>query len=450
MRTKPPPYYIQPAPHEIEDAANALDIKKYPSELIADMSNIAAGGEIVPSAKWRHKVARNIGPGPKDRDGDYHYYDLNQEVTQLTKDPAEAERHRINLRVREHENTQEFIKNIDFDEVPGMSPLEQSLTIFKMLTQQQNQPEGNDDEIPKSLENDSSEDNTGKSQAGKFNKIFENLRNMSDAERELLQLEDHRGSGKGNDPDAHLKQAQLAADMLKGKHIWMEISRKLDKIVKMRTPKSNKVEPDPEGDDIQHRPIQGFHEIHKLPPAEYAYPESIRMYRIATQQTQIRERVMRTDQVQLLYMIVDCSGSMGGDKIHKAGGILMNRLKAVIKEEAVVYARFFDTRLFTEHLADSPETAKELIKHFNAENFNGGGTDITGCVKESVKRIEELMQEDPLLVRPELVVVTDGEDSVSLRKSDFGKTRMHSFLVNAYNDELTHIARETGGVGISI
>ena len=449
MRTKPPAFYISPSKREMDAAAEALGLEKYPRDLIQDMSNIAAGGEILPSAKYRHKVAKRIGPGPKDNDGDYSYYNLKGEA-KYTKDPQLSKRHRINRKLLEHENTTNFIKTLDFDQIPGLSPLQQSMTIFKMLCEQNEDHTGNSKNIPENLKGDESKP---QNQAEKFNNIFKQINKMTDIEKELMgyRKEPDNGAGKEkSDPNTQLKQAMLANDMLKGKEIWLKVSRQLDRIVKMKTAKSNETEPNPEGDDIHHRPIKGFHEIHKLPATEYTIPKSYRMYKIATQATQIRERIIRTDKVQLLYIIIDCSGSMENEKIHKAGGILMNRLKAVMKEEAVVYARFFDTELFKEHFADTPKTAKELIKHFQKENFNGGGTDITKCVKSSIKRIDELLKENQNLIRPELVVITDGEDSINLTKNDFGKTRMHSFLVNAHNETLSEIAIKTGGIGISL
>ena len=448
MRTKPPAYYITPNERDMKKAAKRLKLKEYPSELIQDMSNIAAGGKIVPSTIYRHIVAKNTNPGPMDSDGEYTYFDLEGD-RHYTRDANIAKRNRINYKVREHENTTDFIKTIDFDEVPGLSPLEQSMTIFKMLCEQNRTSDGNNDEIPENLKNHNSfnQQTSGQNQAKRFNDIFNQLRNMTEIEKELIT---HTGAGKEESPDTQLKRAELAADMVKGKEIWLKISRQLDRIVKMRTAKSNETEPNPDGDDIHHRPIRGFHEIHKLPPTEYTIPKSYRMYKIATQATQIRERIIRTDKIQLLYIIIDCSGSMEGTKIHKAGGILMNRLKAVMKEEAIVYTRFFDTRLFTEHFANTPEKAKELIGHFQKENFNGGGTNIARCVRDSIKRINELLVEDPNLIRPELVVITDGEDRIDLTINDFGKTRMHSFLVNAHNQQLSEIAIKTGGIGINI
>ena len=236
--------------------------------------------------------------------------------------------------------------------------------------------------------------------------------------------------------------------MLSGKEVWLQVSRHLDKLARMRTAKSVKVIPDIEGEDVRQRPIESFSEMSRLPAPEWALPPSLRNYRIATRAIQVRERVKREEKQQLFYVLIDCSGSMVGNRIHKAGGVLMNRLKAVVAGDAHIFVRFFDSRLFEEHHADTPAAAKKLMKRFQQQNFSGGGTKIVACARNALERIDEIQQEGKL-TRPELVIVTDGEDNVSsLKLEDFRQTRMHAFVVERSNEELTQLARGTGGVGI--
>ena len=125
---------------------------------------------------------------------------------------------------------------------------------------------------------------------------------------------------------------KLAEDMVKGRKHWLEISRNLDGLTRFRLGKSNKFEPNPEGDDVHKRLIKGFSEMSKLGTSEYLYPEEYMLYRVVSQSAPVRERIMREGKKQLIYMIIDCSISMRNNKgvrIHKAGGVLFNRLKAV-------------------------------------------------------------------------------------------------------------------------
>ena len=178
-------------------------------------------------------------------------------------------------------------------------------------------------------------------------------------------------------------------------------------------------------------------EVGRIPQSEWALPRPYRMYRHITGQTSVRERCIRIERKQLLYIIIDCSGSMGsGQRIYKAGGILMNRLKAVIAGEAELYVRLFDNTLKEEHHASTPEEARTLMKYFTGHNFSGGGTNIPGCVKAAHARIEEIIAQGATY-RPELCIVTD-----------IPGTKLHAFMVECQNPHLAGLARRSGGVGI--
>ena len=80
-------------------------------------------------------------------------------------------------------------------------------------------------------------------------------------------------------------------------------------------------------------------------------------------------------------------------------------------------------------------------------NFSGGGTAIDACSRKALARIEEIYKEGTTH-RPELVVISDGDDMVRLTPEDLGPTRLHGFVVEAENVALTDLAVKSGGVGI--
>jgi uncharacterized protein with von Willebrand factor type A (vWA) domain len=241
---------------------------------------------------------------------------------------------------------------------------------------------------------------------------------------------------------------KLAEDMARGKDVWLKVSRQLDKLARMKVAKSVKVLPDPEGDEVRVRPIAHLGEINRLQKTEWALPSVYRAYRLVSRTAMVRERVRREEKQQLLYMIIDCSGSMGdGQRIAKAGGVLMNRLKAVVAGEAQMFVRFFDSRCYEERFASNAAEAKEMTRRFEDKNFSGGSTNISGCVREAQRRIEEIVAEGKV-TRPELVVVTDGDDTISLTTDDLRGTKMHAFVVERSNSALTDLAIKTGGIGI--
>ncbi|OQA03213.1 MAG: hypothetical protein BWY68_00803 [bacterium ADurb.Bin400] len=229
----------------------------------------------------------------------------------------------------------------------------------------------------------------------------------------------------------------------------VEISRHLDKLSRMQVRRQRKTETDPEGEEVRWRPMKHLGEIGRIPQSEWALPRPYRMYRHITGQTSVRERCTRIEKKQLLYIIIDCSGSMSsGKRIYKAGGILINRLKAVIAGEAELYVRFFDSSLKQEHHASTPEEAKALVKKFTEANYSGGNTAIAACTKAAHERIEEIMREGAVY-RPELCVITDGDDDTSsLKLSDIPGTKLHAFVVECQNKHLAELARRSGGVGV--
>jgi hypothetical protein len=110
--------------------------------------------------------------------------------------------------------------------------------------------------------------------------------------------------------------------------------------------------------------------------------------------------------------------------------------------------RFFDTKLREEHHAATPAEAKELMKLLAEKNFSGGGTDISGCSKAALLRIEEIVAQGTT-AKPELVVVTDGDDRIAIKSEDVGSNKLHAFVVESSNTALTELATRSGGVGIN-
>ena len=96
-------------------------------------------------------------------------------------------------------------------------------------------------------------------------------------------------------------------------------------------------------------------------------------------------------------------------------------------------------------------SAKTAIKTFRDKSFGGGGTWIENCLRMTLERIDQLLETQELAEKPELVIVTDGDDKIkTLTASEFKSRnlRLHTFMVEGTNKKLTEIARESGGVGV--
>lgn len=449
FRTSPPNNYLSPTGEEMREVANKVGLKTYSKDLVADLCNLAAGGKVDPPSTYRATVARKSEetmPLP-DKDGDWP---ISKEINgrKYTKIREIALRDRTEQAMRYHTNVCDFLQSVELDKFPGTSPLEQAMNLLKLLSQKKGGEAGGGDgePLPIFTDNDMSE-----KVAEGLNNLMDEIDSLSEDEMELLDPDQDAGAGaaegKGDDG---LRKMKLAEDFLKGKELMLTISRNLDKLTRMQVRKSKKQEADPAGEDVRNRPIAHMGEMHRLVKSEWALPKAYRNYRMVTHASPVRERVTTIEKKQLLYIIIDCSGSMGsGQRIYKAGGILMNRLKAVIDGEAELYVRLFDTDLKEEHHASTPDEARKLIRHFTEKNYSGGSTNISKCAQAAQKRIEEVISKGSTY-RPELVVITDGDDKVTLKVKDFAGTKMHAFTVEKGNKPLTDLAISSGGVGVFI
>ncbi len=450
IRTTPPLTYLPPTREEMAAMADQVGLRKYAPDLVEDLSNLLAGGELVAPSRYRQQVAQEAVrtlPAP-DSDGEWQLRDRS-----WTNDRQHALADKAESRMRYHQRVQDFLRDLDATQMPGATPLEKAMGWLKLLASQPGgagSGEGGEEALPIF----SDEQSSGESIAEQLEEAVSDAKSLSDEERELLDAkggdEDEQSSDSPKNPGADPSQVRrLAEDMLKGKDEIIRVSRHLDQLSPMRVAKSNRLEADPEGDERRWRPIRNLGELHKIPQSEWALPESYRMYRALTGQTPVRERCTRQEKRQLLYLLVDCSGSMSdGERIAKAGGVLLNRLKAVMAGEAEVYFRFFDGSPRQEHHAATPEQAKALMSHvLERSNFSGGSTDIRAAVRAAVERIEELLASGEQLYKPEIVLVSDGEAAVPSRE-DLGGVRLHVFNVECAQAELVELARSTGGVGM--
>ena len=451
FRTTPPLTYLTPTREEMAAMADQVGLRKYAPDLVEDISNLLAGGELVAPSRYGQQVRAEAEKSlpPADHDGEWQLRDRS-----WTKDRQRALAEKTESRMRYHQRVQDFLRDLDATQMPGTSPLEKAMGWLKLLAAMpggEGSGQGGEEALPIFTDEQSS----GEAVAEQLEEAVGDAKSLSDEERELLDAEgtgedDEQSSDSPKNPGADPSQVRrLAEKMLRGEDELLRVSRHLDKLSPMRVAKSNKLEADPEGDERRWRPIRNLGELHKIPQSEWALPKSYRMYRALTGQTPVRERCVRTEKRQLLYILIDCSGSMGsGQRIAKAGGVLLNRLKAVVAGEAEVYFRFFDGSPRQEHHAATPEEAKALMtKVMEAGNYSGGSTDIRAAVQAAAVRIEELIASGEQFYRPEICLVSDGEADVPSR-DDLGKVRLHVFNVECAQQELVELARSTGGVGI--
>lgn len=447
FRTSPSATYLTPTADEMRSVAKAVGLGKFSRDLAADLAHIASGGVINPPSIYKDTIRVQVEEKFPDPDSDGEWKLVNG---QYTRDRGLALAEATEKALRYHQNVCDFLHTVEMDGVPGTSPLEQAMNLLKLLSKKHGGAGGGEggEQLPIFTE-----DKPGETPAKELNKLLDTVESLTDDEKQLLDpnQDADAGASEGSGDDG-LQKMKLAEQMIAGKDEMLRISRHLDSLTRMQVRKSKKQEADPSGDDVRKRPITHMGELSKIGSSDWALRQaspSYFLYKAATEQLAVREGMISIERKQLLYIIIDCSGSMGsGNRIYKAGGVLMNRLKAVIDGEAELYVRLFDTSLKQEYHAGTPAEAKELIKHFTEKNYSGGSTDISGCARSAQKRIEEIVSEGATY-RPELVVITDGDDTINLTTKEFAGTKMHAFVVETSNEALCKVAQATGGVGIN-
>ena len=442
FRTQPPCHYLAPTREEMRTVASEVGLKKFSPGLLADLANARAGGEVLPPSAWRESVeaaaAESLRP---ERDGTYRVgYDSFQAFSDAIAAKTEAA-------MKYHGAVCDFVQTAPWEGVPGGTPLEQAANLLRLLAAKEGgEPGGDGETLPIFSQV------AGDSVARDLEEVLDEVEHLEPEERELLESDDDTSKSSGSGTGG-LSALKIAEDFLadRGKREMARISRKLDSFSRMAVVRESRFIPNPEGGDVRNRPIRSLGEIARVAkPAWATYQKSRALfwYEAVSGRLPVRERGDRQERKQLLYVIIDCSGSMrDGHRAAKACGVLMNRLKAVLKGDAVLYWRLFDSKCHAEHFVSTPAEAKRAMQELARGNFSGGGTAIDACSREALARIDEIYQEGQTH-RPELVVVTDGDDRVGLSPEDLGQTRLHAFVVECSNTALTDLAVKTGGVGI--
>lgn len=448
LRTTTPPTYFLPTREEMRAAADEVGLKSFSKDLVADLINLAAGGEINPPSAYRGRVlawAEETLPAPS-ASGSWWL----EGSRRSTKNRAEAVNDRLNKAMRYHQAVSDFLETVDLGQFPGETPLQQAMSLLKLLSEQSGgSPRGDGETLPIFVDNDNPE-----KLAEQLSTLMDEVDSMSVEEQELLDpsdqwFKDVEGVADGDDLD----RLKVAEDLVSGKQEILDISRSLDALSRMKVHRQRKVEVDPSGEEVRTRPIRGLSELPKVAPAAWATRQeslSYFSYQAVTGQLSVRERVTHADRKQVIFILLDGSASMQhGRRHYKATGVVMNRLKAVINGDAEVYLAVFDSRMYDPHHAATLEEAKDLMDWVLKHNFSGGSTDIAAAIQAAHDYLSEELKSRDDIYRPEVVVLTDDDSSVSkLKRSCIPGTKVHGFAMETRNTSLVDLCKSTGGVGI--
>ena len=444
FRTSTPPTYLLPTREEMREAANRVGLKSFSRDLVTDLVNLAAGGEINPPSSYRSQVLREVEqklPAP-DSDGEWKLRSGS-----YTKSREQAVMDRLDGAMRYHQNVADFLATIDLGQFPGQTPLQQAMSLLKLLSKKSGGAGGEDGEpLPIFAKGD------GDTVAKELHDAMDQAESLDQAEQELLDPDDGQGQ---NGDNKELSKLKVAEDFVSGNGYSkiLEVSRHLDTLSKLRVRRKSEPEVDPDGDEVRSRPIKGLSELARVNKTAWATrtrSSAYFLYQAVSGQLTVRERIRRSEQKQILFILLDGSGSMdSGQRHYKATGVVMNRLKAVIQGDAEVHLAVFDGRMYEPRSARNSAEAKALMQSVLQQNYSGGSTDIAGAIRSAEGWIEKEMEGRDDLYRPEIVVLTDDDTSISsLSIAELHGTKVHGFAMERSNKSLVDFCKSTGGIGV--
>ncbi|TWU39248.1 hypothetical protein [Novipirellula artificiosorum] len=237
-----------------------------------------------------------------------------------------------------------------------------------------------------------------------------------------------------------------------GMEALLRISRIANEYVAFQPRFEKKMIPSSDGDQTRMRMMQSYDELPKLAPAAWALktaaPKYFR-YRLATKSFMVREKIKRSDKKQFFYAMLDRSKSMQqGERIYKLLAILLNRLRAVGRREAILGYSFFDSVVHDQVIVSEVAEAREEIRRLHYDFFTGDDTDINLALREGVTRVKSLVG-DLDAEKPELIIVTDGDHGINVQADELKGILLHVFIVEEQNDDLIQLAKQTGGVALA-
>ena len=486
-RTSCPEHYIPPTRKEVIEACEQGEVKNKAPDFVIDLCQAMAGGEILPDTVIREKVRQEIERAGfptrmNECDGPPTYCSrltgMMANTPQLVID-ADTDKY-----VNFHRKVSTMIQqSLDMmPDVPGINPKDKAINLLKLI-QKKNPPNNSKGKNPPPPpggggggggpgggggigSGDPSEDSTEDEMDALPNmegsngllkdikEILDEVNELNDQELDMMSGEDKKPEDTNNPATAQqtkaCKRMKVAEDMRNADKTILMVARKLNEFSKLKSKSEMRFRKDLEGETIVYRPMDDITELPRIRPsswATYVKSPTLFKYNALTGNLRVTERGNFTHYKQLLYMIIDCSGSMGGERYWKAGGVLMNRLKAVVKGDAQLVWRLFDDKVYKEHYARTAKDAYASLDYMrNGKNYGGGGTDFDVALSAAAISIRENIAAHNF-IKPEIMIVTDGDGQTNFRKSDLEGCVVHAVCVcDAINASLQRLTKETGGI----
>lgn len=189
-------------------------------------------------------------------------------------------------------------------------------------------------------------------------------------------------------------------------------SQDLNMVTKMN-PKG-KWEPTPFPDNsVDVRKMQDTSDLMRLLPSQHAMPSDLFYLKFAKKELLCREFMSKKERRQILYVLLDVSGSMRGTKVMMVASVVLALLRKVIKNGDHYFLRFFDERTSELHEASDLKSAQKLAVEVVRNAFSGGGTNIHHALMTALADIKEATKDRKRKAQmkdAQVLLLTDGLD----------------------------------------
>jgi uncharacterized protein with von Willebrand factor type A (vWA) domain len=190
-------------------------------------------------------------------------------------------------------------------------------------------------------------------------------------------------------------------------------------------------------DEMTIKNIENPHEVLKLLPAQFALDDDVFTQKLVKKELLVRDYQSRKLKKQALYLLIDVSGSMDGNTNTYACGVALALVRQAIEEGSVYFLRFFDDRPHELHTITTEKDAKEMCDILLHQPFSGGGTSIQNALYTA---INDIVTYKDKFEKAEIMVISDGEDQVRMKKEDLKDVKIHSTIINGENPDLKELS----------
>lgn len=203
----------------------------------------------------------------------------------------------------------------------------------------------------------------------------------------------------------------------------MELCLNLDLV--MRLKKSGLESPCeyPE-DGIDVRGMRNLSEVTRALPSQMALPEDLFYQRVARGELLIKEWTTKKERKNILYFLVDKSGSMGNlgysgygsrySRLQWAVSVAIAYLRNMVKNGDIFAFRYFDDNVSDLYIVETPQQGGKLIQHIFDAAGDSGGTDIQRALEQAIHDISH--KKDVRIEKADIMIITDGESSIDTAK----------------------------------